>query len=114
MVNSIQGDKFTSLSSERSVGGTAERTGEAAVGTPANGRQAEPSLNDRVSVSDTGRLLSVSAGGTRTSLTAPEQARELAARIREQFQSLGGQAALDTHSGANGALLSQLLETSTT
>ena len=110
MVNSIQNDKITSVSSERGVDNPRERAGKSAPGAEEKDRQSSSPTNDRVEVSGAGRLLSEAPTGTHPSLTTPEQARDLASRVREQLQTLGEQA-IRAHSGGDGARLSSLLET---
>jgi len=111
VVNSIQSDKFSSVTTERGVDNSRERAETAASEAEEKGRSSTATTDDRVEVSGAGRLLSESVAGTHASVKTPEQARELASRIRAQLQTLGEHALL-THSGGTGARLSSLLETS--
>ncbi|HEB95671.1 MAG TPA: hypothetical protein ENI96_04480 [Sedimenticola thiotaurini] len=108
MVDPIQSDKSTSFTRHQGIDNPGDDGRDRPPGTQQE-RGSAPTTDDRVDLSDGGRLLAAtrsSPGG----IDSPEQARELAGRIRRQIQSVSAQAALASHTGGIDGRLTRLLE----
>jgi len=111
VVNPISNDKMPAISQEKRQATRETGADHRPVDSDHPGQRAPVGSGDKVDISGAGRLFSETpppAGRIQTQ----EQATSLAARIKEQFSSMGAQA-LQAHSGSEGQLLEGLLKGAT-
>ena len=113
MVNPIQNNEFPSAAAERGMKRGQREAPSPGVQAAGDGAAAE-TTDDRIQVSNTGRILNGAAERIRTPPATPEQAEALAARIRDQILTGSGRTVLAAHGGGEPGQLVRLLATPVT
>lgn len=111
MVSPISNDKILPQNSERNGATAGKRPSGEQSG--ATNRPASPPADDRVELSNAGRMSNRETAPTRSSgaLNSPAEARDLVMRIREQIEAAGAQA-MNSHGRLEAGQTTALLASS--